>query len=440
VDVTTSKRWMARSVLAVMLCGIVCAAAAPAASAATPRRSLTSAFGHVLAIAKHSKGSTKQEAVRTATDLAVASFPELWSSPREVVAPSLGSEVFTNSAAALRGIVRLRQSGVSGLGPTAAQIVVADRAVAALAITQAGGAGKSLLASARHQLIAGDRAAGAASVSHYEAAWKQAFKALDQLVSARVTHVPTAALTAAATNALGSKQIALQGPEILTNQPPLAQGGKPELLYIGAEGCPFCGIQRWGLIVALSQFGKFSNLHLMQSLTTEKPLVRTFTFFASHYSSPYVSFVAVEWYSNFPTTSGPALLQPPTQAQQQLFETFNQPQIFPFVDIANGFANVGSTARPTLVGGMSWMQIASSLPHPNSIAGQTIGGEAEVLTAELCAATNGQPVSVCSRPIVKQYQTALPSLDGKGGGCQAIPTAVRRRGQGPQATASRCHV
>jgi hypothetical protein len=431
---------MARSVLAAMLCGLICAAAAPAASAATPRRSLTSAFGRVLAIAKHSNGSTKQEAVKTATDLAVASFPELWSSPREVVAPSLGSEVFSHSAAALTGIARLERSGVSGLVPTAAQIVGADRAVAQLAITQAGGAGKSLLAGARHQLTAGDGAAGAASVSHYEVAWKQAFKALDQLVSARVTHVPAAALTAAATNALGSKQIALQGPEILTNQPPLTQGGKPELLYIGAEGCPFCGVQRWGLIVALSQFGKFSNLHLMQSLTTEKPLVRTFTFFGSHYSSPYVSFVPVEWFSNFPSTKAPVLLQPPTQSQQQLFDAFNQPQIFPFADVGNGFANIGSTVRPTLVGGMSWTQIAGSLSHPSSVAAQTIGGEAEVLTAELCSATNGQPASVCSRPIVKQYQAALPTLDGRGGGCPATPTAVRPRGQGPQATASRCHV
>lgn len=434
VDVTTSRRWMARSVLAAMLCGLVCAAAAPAASAATPRRSLINAFGRVLAIAKHSKGSTKHEAVGAATDLAVASFPELWSTPREVVAPSLGSEVFKHSAAALTGIKRLERSGVAGLAPTITQIVGADRAVAQLEITQARGAGKSLLA-------AGDRASGAASVSRYEAAWKQAFKALDQRVSAQVTHVPTAALTAAATNALGSGQIALQGPEILTNQPPLTLGGKPELLYIGAEGCPFCGVQRWGLIVALSQFGKFSNLHLMQSLTTEKPLVRTFTFFGSHYSSPYISFVPVEWFSNVPSgKAAPTLLQPPTPAQQQLFDTFNQPQIFPFVDVANGFANVGSTVRPTLVGGMSWTQIAGSLSHPSSVAAQTIGGEAEVLTAELCTATNGQPASVCSRPIVKQYQLALPTLDGKGGGCPATPTAVRRRGQGPQATASRCHV
>ena len=108
--------------------------------------------------------------------------------------------------------------------------------------------------------------------AHYTAAWKDAFKALTQRVTKAVTSIPSSAIDAAATNALGSKQIGLAGAAILSNQAASdGLNGKPALLYIGSEGCPYCGMQRWGLIVVLARFGKFSNLHLMQSLWTERP-------------------------------------------------------------------------------------------------------------------------------------------------------------------------
>ena len=39
----------------------------------------------------------------------------------------------------------------------------------------------------------------------------------------------------------------------------LTSGGKPEMLYIGAEYCPYCAAERWAMIVALSRFGTFSG-------------------------------------------------------------------------------------------------------------------------------------------------------------------------------------
>jgi len=30
--------------------------------------------------------------------------------------------------------------------------------------------------------------------------------------------------------------------------------------YVGGEYCPYCAIQRWALLVALSKFGSFTNL------------------------------------------------------------------------------------------------------------------------------------------------------------------------------------
>ncbi len=49
---------------------------------------------------------------------------------------------------------------------------------------------------------------------------------------------------------------------------PLAANGKPELLYMGAEYCPYCAAVRWAMIVALSRFGTFSGLQ-------HRPLVAT---------------------------------------------------------------------------------------------------------------------------------------------------------------------
>src|SRR5438309_707950 len=47
--------------------------------------------------------------------------------------------------------------------------------------------------------------------------------------------------------------------------PLLTFAGKTEVLYIGAEYCPYCAAERWSLVVALSKFGSFSGLTYMQS-------------------------------------------------------------------------------------------------------------------------------------------------------------------------------
>ena len=42
--------------------------------------------------------------------------------------------------------------------------------------------------------------------------------------------------------------------------PALTADGKPEVLYVGAEYCPFCAAERWPVVVALSRFGTWSGL------------------------------------------------------------------------------------------------------------------------------------------------------------------------------------
>jgi hypothetical protein len=400
------------------------------------------------ALANHaSSRSIHSLAADAAKELAQASVATLWIDARDAVAPSYGSTVFADSIAALTDLQRLERSPVSGLGAAITLIVRADRNLAEGAITQARGGNHGLLAAARRWVTAGDREAAAgqpaSAARSYGKAWEGAFKALAQLVAAQATAVPSSALAAAAEEALGSNKIALAGPVILHGQPPLTLAGKPELFFAGSEACPFCAVQRWGMIVALSQFGTFSNLHLMQSTPAERPQVRSFTFFGSSYRSPYVSFVPVEVISNVPKGFGFAPLQRLTPLQHSLLKSFDPPGQVPFIDVANRFTRVDSTVQPFLVGEMSWTQITSSLKQPTSIVAQAIAGEAEVLTAEVCEATNGKPAAVCSTTVVTQYEAALPLLNGSGGGCPTAATSIAdslgQRRQPPRARAARCH-
>jgi hypothetical protein len=423
-------------VLAVLLFGGLFETALPAvaaarartwagsASAPPPRKALLEARERIEAH-PHPAHTAAGDAAKNLTR---TTAPSLWISGREIVAPPYGKRVFDGSIAALEALAPLAHSSGRLLATAGTLIVGADRQIAAGVIAQAHGGSPALLDAAGNALAAGDRADGAGSrtsaVSSYAAAWSDAFGALTQLISTAATGVTPSALAAAADEALGSKKIALAGPEIEHKLKPLRRAGKPELFFAGAEGCPFCAVERWGMIVALSQFGSFSNLHLIQSVTTESPAIQTFTFLGSSYRSPYISFVPVEIVSNVPHGFGFESLQRLDPAHRALFKRFDRDGQTPFIDVANRFIRVDSTVEPDLIGGLSWNQIAGSLDNPARTSAQAIAGEAEVLTAELCDATDGKPAPVCSSKVVAEYQAALPLLNGKGGGCTATAASA----------------
>ena len=43
------------------------------------------------------------------------------------------------------------------------------------------------------------------------------------------------------------------------------EDGKPRIVYMGAEYCPYCATERWAMVNALSRFGTFSNLKITTS-------------------------------------------------------------------------------------------------------------------------------------------------------------------------------
>ncbi len=432
-----------RSSTLALVCGAVLALATSAAAAPAPRDALLQARAHVHALARQaSTGGVRKSAATALRALSLATSRELWINAREADAPSYGTSVFADSAAALRALGHL-----NGSSAAIEEIVAADRALAAGVIKEAHGGNRALVRAAKRKLTAGsgEGAHGRflAAVDSYKGAWLSAFRALTELVAREVTRVPSAAVAAAAENALGSRPIGLAGPTFPRGPPPLTASGKPEIFFAGSEACPFCGVERWGMIVALSQFGTFSNLQLMQSLPTERPADRTFTFFGSSFRSPYITFEPVEVWSNVRRGLGFEHLQALTPAQNGLLQSFDPAAVTPFIDVANRFIDIYSTVPPSLIARMSWTQILASLKHPASVPAQAIGGEAEVLTAEVCEATNGTPQSVCSAAVVKQYEAALPLLDGKGGGCPPPPSTAKnrsRRPAGPVAVAAKCHV
>ena len=423
---------LAVAVFSAVLFGLVAAAGA----ATAPRDALRQAR------------ALAPRASAAAAALTRATARDLWINSREADAPPYGRNVFAASKQAV--------DDPAGLSATATGLIItADRGLAEDAFALAHGGGAAMLASARSALSAGNRQARAgnlsAAIDLYAKAWQLADGTIARRVAGEVTHVPSATLVGAAEHALAVTRFGMSGPSIVQGVTPLASGGKPEVFYAGSEACPFCGVQRWGMIVALSQFGTFSNLHLMQSVPTTPPQVTTFTFFGSSYHSPYVSFVPVEVWSNVPAHPGLVPLQTLTHSEALLVHRFDPPVETPFIDIGNRFITDSSTVDPQLIAHKSWTQVAGGLTDPSNVSTQAIAGEAEVLTAEVCEATGGNPASVCSAAVVQQYEAALPTLTGKGGSCPAPPgpggpppardaasSAHQATRSDPIATAARC--
>ena len=219
----------------------------------------------------------------------------------------------------------------------------------------------------------------------------------------QVTSVPAATLDQVGAGSVSSPPSTISGAA-------LTSGGKPEMLYIGAEYCPYCAAERWGMIVALSRFGTFKGLATIRSAerngagTAEPyPLTATWTFAKASYASKYLTFTPVEEYTNVPdkSTGGYTTLMTPTAAQQALIQKYdaaNQGAI-PFIDYGNKYVSVGASYDPGVLQGLSWSQIAADLRTPSSSVAQGVLGTANYATAAICGITGDQPSTVCTASV-----------------------------------------
>jgi len=234
-----------------------------------------------------------------------------------------------------------------------------------------------------------------------------------------VTGVPAATLDKIGDGggAVTAKPAAISGGTALT------ANGKPEMLYMGAEYCPYCAAERWSMIVALSRFGTFSGLTTTHSAsrngagsTEPYPNTPTWTFHGATYTSKYVTFTPVEMETNIPDKSngGYTNLEVPTAAQQALLNKYDVPPYvpagsngsIPFIDFGNKYLIAGASYNPQVLSGLSWAQIASDLKNPDSAVAKGIGGTANYITATICKMTGDQPASACTSAI-KSLEASL---------------------------------
>ena len=201
-------------------------------------------------------------------------------------------------------------------------------------------------------------------------------------------------------NSIGPGTATSSGIIQINNKSLLMADGKPEVLYIGAEFCPYCAAMRWPMIIALSRFGTFSNLHLMTSSSTDTPpSVPTYTFYNSTYTSNYITFVSVETTTNVESVP----LQKPNASEGALFAEYNPGGGIPFLLFANKSVLLGSTYLPQeTIAGANWSVTAASLHNASSLQAQAIIGSANLITAEICKADGNEPANVCSQPYVTQ--------------------------------------
>jgi len=183
---------------------------------------------------------------------------------------------------------------------------------------------------------------------------------------------------------------------VKTSGPPLTIGGKPAIVFVSEESCPFCAAERWSVAVALSHFGTLSHLGTTSSSATDVyPNTATLSFRTARYQSAELTLRTTELADN---AGRP--LQPQTALDTRLIDAFDVPPYVnsadqsgavPFLDIANKYVLAGAQYNPQVLAGLSAAQIASQLTNPSSQVARAIDGSAQVIITAIDQVLHGKP-------------------------------------------------
>jgi hypothetical protein len=208
-------------------------------------------------------------------------------------------------------------------------------------------------------------------------------------ITSKLTSVPLSTIVAASTSGLDTSPQAISGSKLTAD-------GKPQLLYIGAEFCPYCAAERWALYLALSTLGTFSPQPGRIHSAVRDGNIPTLTFYKTTYSSPYLTFTSVETTTNQPSGNTYVALQTPTAAENTLWQSRTQGSV-PFVDFGGKAQLTSSQYDPGLLEGKTFDQIASDVGNNSTTIGADIDGSAKVLLQAICSTvTSHKPAAVCS--------------------------------------------
>ncbi len=205
----------------------------------------------------------------------------------------------------------------------------------------------------------------------------------------QVSTVPAAVLAS-----VGPGQAVTPLEPVKTSGPPLTIGGKPAIVFVSEESCPFCAAERWSVAVALSHFGTLSTLGTTSSSATDVyPDTATLSFRTVRYRSTELTLRTTELADN---AGRP--LQPQTALDTRLIDTYDVPPYVnsadqsgavPFLDIANKYVLAGAQYNPQVLAGLSAAQIASQLTNPSSQVAQAIDGSARVIITAIDKVLHG---------------------------------------------------
>jgi hypothetical protein len=195
----------------------------------------------------------------------------------------------------------------------------------------------------------------------------------------QVTTVPAAVLTR-----VNPGQAATPLQAVPAAGPPLTIGGKPAIVFVSEESCPFCAAERWPLAIALAHFGTWTQLGTTRSSATDiYPGTATLSFRTAQYRSAELTLRTTELADN---AGRP--LQAQTPLDTTLIATYDVPPYVnsagqsgavPFLDIANHYILAGAQYDPQVLAGLSAAQIASQLTNPTSPVAQAIDGSANAI-------------------------------------------------------------
>ena len=233
-------------------------------------------------------------------------------------------------------------------------------------------------------------------------------------VLSKVIGVPQKTITAVGKGSVTGLPLKLPG-----TTPLATADGKPRIVYLGAEYCPFCAAERWGMVQALSRFGTFKNLKITRSAVTAPtgagetdPNTPTFSFHGATYTSPYLQFEPVEQEDNSYKT-----LETPTPEQATLASTYDTQKYtgssgsgsIPFVDFANEYMISGASYDPGVLANLTHDQVATALADSASDISKGAIGTANAFTATVCKITDNKPAKVCDNSMIKDIQSQLPT-------------------------------
>ena len=169
---------------------------------------------------------------------------------------------------------------------------------------------------------------------------------------------------------------------------PLTSDGKPVVVYIGADYCEFCAVQRWSLVMALMRFGNISGLEYMASASGSEGDYPTFTFTHVSYTSPYIVLQSYE----VSDRSGNTLTTVPStySSTWQHYGSY-----FPFMNFGNTYVVSTSMLLPAELSGKNWSQVITGIKAGDPI-GLQIKQSANLITALICKVTGEVPAKICN--------------------------------------------